>query len=70
MVKKLVRGCFFIKHEQTIEKAPNFQEILLNIWTSLSQNFNVIAFFFFFFLNYLGVCITQNVCEGVLLKSA
>ena len=69
-MKKLVRGCFFIKHEQTIEKAPNFQEILLNIWTSLSQIFNVISFFFFFFWNYLGVCITQNVCEGVLLKSA
>ena len=37
--------CSFIKREWTIEKAPNFQEIFLNTRTSLSQNFNVIAFF-------------------------
>ena len=38
------KNCF-IKCKQTIEKAPNFQEIFLNTRTSLSQNFNVIAFF-------------------------
>ena len=37
--------CPFIKCEQTIEKALNFQGILLNIWTSRSQNFNVVACF-------------------------
>ena len=30
--------------EQTTEKPPNFQKILLNTRTSLRQNFNVIAF--------------------------
>ena len=45
MVKKLVRGCPFIKGEGTIEKAPNVQEILLKIRTSLSQNFSAVACF-------------------------
>ena len=44
-MKKLVRGCPLIKPEPTIEKTPNFQEILLNIWTNLTQNFNAIACF-------------------------
>ena len=34
-----------IKTEQTTEKAPNFQQILLNIWASFSQNFNAVALF-------------------------
>ena len=40
-----IREKDFIKGEQTIEKAPNFPETLFNTRASLSQNFNVIAFF-------------------------
>ena len=32
-----------IKAKQTIEKIPNFRQILLNIWVSFRQNFYVIA---------------------------
>ena len=48
--------------EQTIEKLPNFQQILFNTWTSLSQNFNVIASFalellvFVFYIYTIFLC--------------
>ena len=64
MVKKLVKGCPFMELEAITEKEPNFQEILLNIWRSLSQNFNVIALFVLELFSRLP---RQKVCEGVLL---
>ena len=48
--------CSFIKRERTIEQAPNFQKILLNIQKSLSQNFNVIASFILELLSFI-VCV-------------
>ena len=43
-----------IKTEQTIEKLWKFQQILLNTWTSFSQNFNGVASFV---LELLGIVI-------------
>ena len=34
-----------IKTEQTIEKNPNFQKIIMKIWASLRQNFKIVAWF-------------------------
>ena len=48
--------------EQTIEKLPNFQQILFNTWASLSQNFNVVASFavelfgFVFYIYTIFLC--------------
>ena len=43
--------------EKTIEKSANFQQILLNIQTSCSQNFNVVASFVFELLGFLFIYI-------------
>ena len=42
-----------IKTEQTNEKSLNFPQILLNILTSCSQNFNDAALFFLELLGFL-----------------
>ena len=46
-----------IKMEQTIEKSANFQQILLNIQASCSQNFNVVASFVLELLGFLFIYI-------------
>ena len=46
-----------IKMEKTIEKSANFQQILLNIQTSCSQNFNVVASFVLELLGFLSIYI-------------
>ena len=57
-------GCPLIKCHRTTEKTRNFQEILLNMGTSLSRNFNAVACFFLELFS--RVYFLKN-CEGVLL---
>ena len=52
-----------VKTEPTIKETPNIQEILLNMRTSLSQNFNAVACFILELLRRLHY--PKN-CEGAL----